>query len=664
MFTFCQAFVSLSLFACGKRASQNHPCTHYLLVIISSHPKKMATFSKLSTDVLLVVLSFVSALDNYKMSVSRRLVYLIDELQRLRPELVVSSAPEGGKSEDVVARALAKLSSRPNIAFAFYTGATPRNDWIAAVEMQMPKDTVVLAARSSCVQTNANKMVSSEEDLSLMVGSFPEAVICPFSLSVHNSNTSASVPYHVQIEMELLKLTPPEADPQTYWKVFTVYVTGKGAHHADDCIQELQKLHPKASIIGGICGGGDIRMATSRGNRGGRGSGEKKDDEDDEDEDEDEEDGKTEEEKINNMSVRQLKGFIIKHHSNGAKALLGVTEKSELRQLGLVASGACSEENKMKKQHQKLKQQALQNTTFISCGNSIFGVALGGNVPLRSVVSRGVRSIVSKDKPFKVQASTFVQPGDDKFPYQTEPGDGTKAQHMIGSVTSGSNQDSTTMTGQQFVYNLAVDKGINPDYVGIRQMGEDGYTLHQVHRGMLVHDSIVLESNEDEQAIDNSGAAGSVGSGLVESLNGADIDMFKLDGPSCIADLDRTLMRLSDQLCGEQLLGALMFSCGGRGPSKRGMMGEEMMDANHFNHHFDLPCLGFYAGGEIGPMAKADNTNVFQQGKVALQGFTVVFGVFVVPIPTATKYLRLDDSDQNCRQHMSRKVERARIQKN
>jgi hypothetical protein len=131
--------------------------------------------------------------------------------------------------------------------------------------------------------------------------------------------------------------------------------------------------------------------------------------------------------------------------------------------------------------------------------------------------------------------------------------------------------------------------------------------LHQVHRGMLVHDSIVLESNEDEQAIDNSGAAGSVGSGLVESLNGADIDMFKLDGPSCIADLDRTLMRLSEQLVNEQLLGALMFSCGGRGPSKRGMMGEEMMDANHFNHHFDLPCLGFYAGGEIGPMVSQND---------------------------------------------------------
>ena len=408
-----------------------------------------------------------------------------------------------------------------------------------------------------------------------------------------------SEPYHVQIEKELLKLTPPEADPQTYWKVFTVYVTGKGAHHTDDCIQELQKLHPKASIIGGICGGGDVRMVTSRG------SGDKKNDEDryeESDEDEDEEDVKTEEEKINSMSVRQLKGFIIKHHSDAAKALLGVTEKSELRQLGLVASGACNEENKRKRKRQKLKQQALESSTFIPCGNSIFGVALGGNVPLRSVVSRGVRSIVSKDEPFKVQASTFVQPGDEQFPYRTKPGDGTKAQHMIGSVTSGRNQDSTTMTGQQFVYNLAVDKGINPDYVGIRQIGEDGYTLHQVHRGMLVHDSLVLESNEDEQAIDNSGAAGSVSSGLVESLNGADIDMFKLDGPSCIADVDRTLTRLSKQLVGEQLLGALMFSCGGRGPSKRGMMGEEMMDANHFKQHFDLPCLGFYAGGEIGPM--------------------------------------------------------------
>ena len=65
---------------------------------------------------------------------------------------------------------------------------------------------------------------------------------------------------------------------------------------------------------------------------------------------------------------------------------------------------------------------------------------------------------------------------------------------------------------------------------------------------------------------------------------------------------------------------------------------EKMMDAQRFENRFpSLPLCGCYTQGEIGPRAiyvehpaKAAST-VSMRGGVALQGFTVVFGVFVCP---------------------------------
>ena len=219
----------------------------------------MAIFDDLSTDVLLLILSFMSSLDTYRASCTRRLVYLLDELHRLRPNLVISSSSEGGNSDAVITRAMNRLSSRPNLAFCFYTGGTPRNDWVAAVEMQLPKDTVILAAQSRAIQTNAFKNVSSDQDLSIMVGSFPEATVCPFNLPAQGSKMAP----HLIVEAELRRLTPENEEIASYWKVVVVYVAGQGTNIAEECIKELQKLHPKASIIGGICGGGDVRTNTT-----------------------------------------------------------------------------------------------------------------------------------------------------------------------------------------------------------------------------------------------------------------------------------------------------------------------------------------------------------------------------------------------------------------
>ena len=61
-----------------------------------------------------------------------------------------------------------------------------------------------------------------------------------------------------------------------------------------------------------------------------------------------------------------------------------------------------------------------------------------------------------------------------------------------------------------------------------------------------------------------------------------------------------------------------------------------MMDAQRFEDCFpSLPLCGCYTQGEIGPRAihVDDQTKAASmRGGVALQGFTVVFGVFVCPV--------------------------------
>jgi hypothetical protein len=59
-----------------------------------------------------------------------------------------------------------------------------------------------------------------------------------------------------------------------------------------------------------------------------------------------------------------------------------------------------------------------------------------------------------------------------------------------------------------------------------------------------------------------------------------------------------------------------------------------------------VPCLGFYAGGEIGPMALAGNENVFQTGRASVQGFTAVFCLFIVPVVERQRQM-LDDCNEN-----------------
>ena len=63
-------------------------------------------------------------------------------------------------------------------------------------------------------------------------------------------------------------------------------------------------------------------------------------------------------------------------------------------------------------------------------------------------------------------------------------------------------------------------------------------------------------------------------------------------------------------------------------------VGEPAYDAASFARIFPhAKMLGFYAGGEIGPkaLAAAPASRATQVGRAAMQGFTAVFGLFMVP---------------------------------
>lgn len=132
-----------------------------------------------------------------------------------------------------------------------------------------------------------------------------------------------------------------------------------------------------------------------------------------------------------------------------------------------------------------------------------------------------------------------------------------------------------------------------------------------------------------------------------QSLEGSEVDLYAMtQGKASLDDVDRTVSKLKEQTQQETILGAIMFSCNGRGPSANSMLTESMGDNRRFAKDFpNVPCVGFYAGGEIGPKALAGNeTCVFQKGNAAIQGFTAVFVLFIVP--------KIDHNNKNDKKNM------------
>jgi hypothetical protein len=250
--------------------------------------------------------------------------------------------------------------------------------------------------------------------------------------------------------------------------------------------------------------------------------------------------------------------------------------------------------------------------------SGIFGI-MARNMPCKSIVSRGVQTLF--DIPYHVHEVQFVQSTDDEYlfvgieePYYRI----TSIRDYEGKVTS----PMSLLSHHQ------------PDFCGLRRQGGDGFELNVLNPVSLQTNSIIImaggSSHQDENSLEN-----------------AELNLFRLEGETCKQHMDWTLQQLKKQTRDERILGAVMFSCNGRGPETDGLMTDRMSDASQFQKHFPtIPCCGFYAGGEIGPLALAGHENVFQTGNAAVQGFTAVFAVFIVPAVEPRSH-DLDDSDEN-----------------
>ncbi len=97
---------------------------------------------------------------------------------------------------------------------------------------------------------------------------------------------------------------------------------------------------------------------------------------------------------------------------------------------------------------------------------------------------------------------------------------------------------------------------------------------------------------------------------------GQRIQMHLRDADTSAEDLEFLLKRyLLEKGQPDQVVGALMFSCLGRG---EGLYGEPNFDSGLFHHYFPkVPLGGFFCNGEIGPVG----------GQTFLHGYTSVFGM-------------------------------------
>lgn len=251
--------------------------------------------------------------------------------------------------------------------------------------------------------------------------------------------------------------------------------------------------------------------------------------------------------------------------------------------------------------------------------SGIFGI-LGRNMPLRSVVSRGVKSLTDHE-PWRVHEVKLVYQEDSEYIFvgHEDP------YHSITKICKGTLPPTSP---------IGLLTQLEPDFCGLQRDGTNAFELHHLNPISLQTNSIILMTDGSEEQ--------------TKSLENAQLDLFSLDGEECKKHLDWTLKQLKEQTQDETILGAVMFSCNGRGPDARSLLRERMSDATKFHKHFPTtPCCGFYAGGEIGPLALAgSHGNVFQRGKVAVQGFTVVFALFIVPAAQPRTF-ELDDSEEN-----------------
>lgn len=236
--------------------------------------------------------------------------------------------------------------------------------------------------------------------------------------------------------------------------------------------------------------------------------------------------------------------------------------------------------------------------------SGIVGLALKGDVPLTALVSRGCVPLTPR---YRARGAR---------PVSSEDSDDDENMLLIPELL---NSEGTAVPPFDTVVQAMQARMSAPAFSGLRH-GKGGYFLEGLSRERFPSSGGILLNR-----------------GTLSEAQATDVDVrfFALDAAACRTDLRQMLSHVRDQSeeREEQTIGAVMFTCGGR---SEGFFHEEFVDAKEFQAVFpSVPCVGFWAGGEIGPqaLAEASPEEATRTGRAALQGFTAVFGIFRAPAP-------------------------------
>ncbi|CAK9008919.1 unnamed protein product [Durusdinium trenchii] len=159
---------------------------------------------------------------------------------------------------------------------------------------------------------------------------------------------------------------------------------------------------------------------------------------------------------------------------------------------------------------------------------------------------------------------------------------------------------------------------------------QEAYPEAAVIGGVVMGHRILVRGRTSEGSISGGRGVGAL------AISG-NVPLYAMTCPftGCVATAKQTVANCmshaqeSATAKNESILGALLFTCNARGPH---MFGCHAKDAALFQAQFPrAPLMGFYAAGEIGPQVEEEAEHAFLRGNAALQGFTAVFGMFLVP---------------------------------
>lgn len=513
-----------------------------------------------NTDLWLHVIQFLAVKEAAQLStVSKRCFYLVKNYQRMKgPGIAVATSHEAGvrsrqlSVEDTCRQALARLHSKPCLAFyeGKFHGSRDADEILPSF---LPHDTVMVGVSAETLQTVVAGHADCSSQAALLLGCLPEAKLVPFSFEAEAEQGTDDL----RNVLSTLDEVNPVAD---YWKMCMLFAAGDVTMDIQGLIVKLQQRLPELSIVGGVCELGFVSTKTSE--------------------------LETDMDALMKLSSSDL--------LRRCKSLnVSVDEKLTRKDLAesIVTAVSSSKEG-------SYTPKPIQN--------GVFGVFLGGNVPVQAVVSRGMKSAVFNgpprpESPLYVKSASFHRPGEDGFVFA---GSDMPAYHEIEYVEN-------KETGAVYKLSKLRREFGNFQMVGFRRKGEDGFSLSNYNR-MSPSDCMMIFGEE-------------LGT---KPLVGVNIDFFNLDGESCIQDMELRMRLLQQSTRNEDLMGAVLFVCNGRGPFPGVVIPREMSDARIFAARFpSVPCLGFYAGGEIGPDVIPGRQSLEQSKKVRHCQLFVALGV-------------------------------------